>query len=276
MLERIQNTERHIFSSFGEKIDQGDYIVTRSPEHPKWYQANMIELRVHAGRVLADWEAVFREYFDQATYKHLMLYIPNAANFEVLYEELNAIMASGSQGTQALVVEQVTWMFATKTGDYASIPDGFEVRRVETENDYRDLIEFGIEESREEPWYTTDADTRSYLESRRGILERVGVRWYRLCKSGDRQILARLGMFEHAGICRLQSVGTLKSHRRLGLSSALVGFAIGEALRQGAAGLSLSAKTDTIAHSMYTKVGFHSVGSDLWVMRFPLKQTQAN
>ena len=76
-------------------------------------------------------------------------------------------------------------------------------------------------------------------------------------------------MFEHDGICRLQSVGTLKSHRRRGLGSALVGFAVGEALRQGAAGLALSTETDTGAHSMYSQAGFHAVGSDLWVMRYP-------
>ncbi len=269
MLERIQNTERHIFQSFAGKIDQGDYIVSRSPEYPKWYSANMIELRVDIGRELQDWEAVFHEYFDQAIYKHLMLYIPTVSNFEALCEELYGIMGSEDRGTPALVLERITWMFATKVGDHASIPDGFEVCPVEAEDDYQDLIEFGIEESREEPWYTTDADTRLYLESRRGILEHVGVRWYRLCKRGDRQILARLGMFEHDGICRLQSVGTLKSHRRRGLGSALVGFAISEALRQGAAGLALSTESDTGAHSMYLKAGFHSVGSDLWVMRYP-------
>ena len=178
-------------------------------------------------------------------------------------------MGLDDRGTPALVVERITWMFATKAEDHASIPDGFEVRPVETEDDYQDLIEFSIEESREEPWFTTDADTRLYLESRRAILDHVGVRWYRLCKNGDRQILARLGMFEHDGICRLQSVGTLKSHRRHGLGSALVGFAIGEALRQGAAGLALSTETDTGAHWMYAKAGFRSVGSDLWAMRYP-------
>lgn len=269
MLERIQNTERHIFQSFVETIDQGDYIVSRSSEYPKWYQANMIELRINSGRALEDWEVVFREYFDQATYKHLMLYIPTVTNFELLCEELCAIMGSEDRGTPSLVVEGITWMFANKVGDHASIPDGMEVCPVETEDDYQDLIEFGIEESREESWFTNDADTRTLIESRRAILEHVGVRWYRLSKKGDRQILARLGMFEHDGICRLQSVGTLKSHRRRGLGSALVGYAIGEALRRGSAGLALSAESDTGAHSMYSQAGFHAVGSDLWVMRYP-------
>ena len=85
MLERIQNTERHIFRSFGETIDHGEYIVSRSTEYPKWYQANMIELRENRGRELEDWEVVFREYFDQEKYKHLMLYIPVVANFETLH-----------------------------------------------------------------------------------------------------------------------------------------------------------------------------------------------
>jgi GNAT superfamily N-acetyltransferase len=269
MLERIQNTERHIFHSFGETIDKGDYIVSRSHEYPKWYQANMVELREHSGRELEDWEAVFREHFDHATYKHLMLYIPTVGKFKALCEELDSIMTSENRGTPPLVIERITWMFASKTGDHASIPDGMEVCSVETEDDYQDLIAFSIEESRDEPWFTNDADTRAILESRRAILENVGVRWYRLCKNGDRRILARLGMFEHDGFCRLQSVGTLKSHRRRGFGSILVGFAIGEALRQGATGLALSTVTDTGANSMYMQAGFCSVGSDLWVMRYP-------
>lgn len=269
MLERIQNTERHIFTSFGKTIDQGDYIVSRSPEYPKWYQANMIELRANNGRVLEDWEAVFREYFDQTTYKHLMLYIPFVADFEALREEIYTIKASDNRGTPPLVVQQITWMFATDTKLCTSLSDGLMVYPVETEDDYQDLIKFSIEESRDEPWFTNDHDARVFFESQCTILDRVGVQWYRLCKSGDRQILSRLGMFEHEGICRLQSVGTLKSHRRQGLGSMLVGFAIGEALRQGAIGLALSTETDIGSHSIYSKAGFHSVGSDLWVMRYP-------
>jgi hypothetical protein len=59
MLERIQDTERHIIRTAGEATDHGDYIVFRSPQYPEWYQVNMIELRRSGGRTLAAevWEA---------------------------------------------------------------------------------------------------------------------------------------------------------------------------------------------------------------------------
>lgn len=269
MLDRIQSTERRIVRSAGTPEDLGDYIVTRSPAYPKWCQANMIELRVSGGRTLADWEAVFREHFDPSVYRHLMLYLPLAEGFESLRGEIGRVMESGDRGTPPLVVQRITWMFAADASGAAPLPEGTEVRAIESEDEHRALIDFGIEEARDEPWFTSDDDARVFLESRREITDRIGVRWYALREQGDPRILSRLGMFEHGGICRLQSVGTLGSHRRRGLGSAIVGFAIDEAHRRGAEGLALSTETGTGSHTMYTNAGFEPVGSDVWAMRYP-------
>ncbi len=269
LLTRIQNTERHIIHSAGETTDHADYLITRAPQYPNWYQANMIELRVSGGRTLADWEAIFHEHFDRASFKHLMLYLPRVDGFEALHDEINTIMASDDRGEPELRVERITWMFASNPPDSTALPVGLEVRPVETEDDYEDLIQFGIDEMRDEPWATNDDDARRFLNSRREIVDRIGVRWLRLCAEGDRRILARLGIFKHGNVCRLQSVGTLKSHRRQGLGSALVKYAIADALTQGAEGLALSTETDSGAQSMYTNVGFRPVGHDLWAMRYP-------
>lgn len=268
MLRRIQETERHIVRSAGTSIDMGDYIVFRSTEHPKWLQANMMELRVSRGRTLADWELIFREHFDAACYQHLMLYLPFVDGFEALHTEIDAIVASESEAVPPLSVQRITWMFASEPSD-REIPGGLVVRPVTTEEERLALIEFGIEESADEPWFTSRSRARAFLESRYEVLDRIGVRWYFLAMQDDRRVLARLGMFEHDGICRLQSVGTLKSHRRRGLGSALVGYTLNEALRQGAAGLALSTETDSGSHTLYANVGFRDVGSDVWVMRFP-------
>lgn len=268
MLERIQNTERHILTSAGTTVDHGDFLVTRLARYPKWYQANMMELRANGGRSLSDWEQVFRSHFDRAAYRHLMLYVPEHAGFEDLHNEVNEIMSKDHRGTPPLLVERIAWMFAEEARD-AALPVGMEVCLIESEEDYQDLIEFGVEESTEEPWFTNRDEVRAYIQSRREVTDRIGVRWYRLSHRRDRRILARLGMFEHDGISRLQAVGTLKSFRRQGLSSALVNYAIGEALRHGSSGLALSTETDSAAQSMYRNAGFREAGTDLWVMRYP-------
>lgn len=268
MLERIQNTERHILRSAGTTTDHGDYLVTRSARYPKWYQANMMELRASGGRSLSDWERLFHTHFDRSSYQHLMLYIPVRTGFESLYDEVGEMLSTRRLGEPPLVVERIAWMLAERSRD-GSIPDGMEVCPIESEEDYKDLIEFGVEESTEEPWFTNRDEVRAYIRSRREVTDRIGVRWYRLSHRGDRRILARLGMFEHEGICRLQAVGTLKAYRRQGLGTALVSYAIREALEIGSCGLALGTDADSAAESMYRKAGFHEVGQDLWVMRYP-------
>lgn len=268
MLERIQNTERHILTSAGATVDHGDYLVTRSTQYPRWYQANMMELRVSGGRSFFDWEQVFRSHFDRSVYRHLMLYVPVRQGFESLHEEANAMRSAGPPAASPLLVERIVWMYASESRD-AALPEGMEVCQVASEDDYRNLIEFGVEESTEEPWFTSRDEARAYIRSRREVTDRIGVRWFRLSHRGDRRILARLGMFEHEGICRLQAVGTLKPFRGRGLASALVNYAIGEALRRGSSGLALSTEADSAARSMYLKAGFREVGTDLWLMRYP-------
>lgn len=268
MLERIQNTERHILTSAGATVDYGDYLVARSSRYPKWYQANMMELRVSGGRSLSDWEQLFHSHFDRTSYQHLMLYIPARKGFEALCDEVDEMTSADQLGAPPLVVERIVWMFANESRKTA-LPEGMEVCRVELEDDYRDLIEFGVEESTEEPWFTNRDEVRAYIRSRREVTDRIGVRWYRLSHCGDRRILARLGIFEYQGICRLQAVGTLKSFRGRGLGSALVNYAIGEALRRGSSGLALSAEADSVAQSMYLKAEFREVGTDMWLMRYP-------
>jgi len=268
MLERAQNTERYIIRSAGTTIDFGDYVVTRSPQYPRWYQANMMELRASRGRSLSEWERLFHKHFDRISYNHLMLYIPVRTEFEALYDEINELVSTDKRGMPPLLVDRIAWMFARNPRSIL-LPNGMEVHQLESEEDYQDLIDFGIEEASEAPWFTNRDDVRAFIESRREVTDRIGVRWYRLSYHGERRILARLGMFEHDGICRLQSMGTLKAYRRRGLGSVLVNYAIGEALRLGSVGLVLSTEAESAAQSMYKNAGFREVGTDLWVMRYP-------
>ncbi len=268
MLERAQDTERYIIRSAGATTDYGDYVVTQSRGYPNWYQANMMELRVSRGRSLGDWERLFNSHFDRRLYQHLMLYIPERAAFALLEDEINELLSTHRRCSPTLIVERITWMFANRARHFI-LPTGMEVCRIASEEEFQDLIEFGVEEAAGAHWFTSKADVRAFIESRLESTDRIGVIWYRLSHQGDRRILARLGLFEHDGICRLQSVGTLKQFRRRGFGSALVNYAIGEAHRRGSSGLVLSVEAESAAQSMYRHVGFRDLGTDLWVMRYP-------
>jgi GNAT superfamily N-acetyltransferase len=271
-LSQLQATERHILESAGVLEDCGDYVVVRSERFPSWYQANMIELRRPGGRSLVAWEQVFRAHFDPKTHRHTMIYIPDPARFERLVAESEAVLEAESSEVVAcpLRVQSISYMLATDTSRCRPLPEGFEVRPVETEAGWDNLYEFSLAEAREEPWFRDESAFREFFETRRLISEEIDVTWLRLLREGDRKILSRLGIFDHAQVCRLQSVGTVSEHRRQGLGSALVAHAIRLAIddRQ-AEGLALSVEADSPAHAMYASLGFEPVGSEYWLMRYP-------
>lgn len=261
-LERLQATERQVLSPAGPLIDHGDYLMQRSESHTNWYQANMIELRRPGERSLQDWVDVFRAHFDESIYGHVTLYLPEPDAFAPVMAEL--------ESDDAWHVQHITFMLARDTRRAPPMPDGLDVHAVETEDDWCDLDDFVVEESREEPWFTNEADVRRYLRLRRWVSEQVGIRWLRLMRSGEREILSRLGIFDHAGVSRLQSVGTAAAYRRQGLASALLGHAIRLAVdERGMLGLGLGVETGTPANRLYSSLGFEPVGDECWATRYP-------
>jgi ribosomal protein S18 acetylase RimI-like enzyme len=84
--------------------------------------------------------------------------------------------------------------------------------------------------------------------------------------------MAKLGIFQHAGIARLQQVDTGKEFRRQGLATALVSFAIDHAInRLGTAGLALAADRDYYAIDLYRRLGFVEAGFGATLMKYPIK-----
>ena len=84
-------------------------------------------------------------------------------------------------------------------------------------------------------------------------------------------MLAKLGIFMHKSVARLQDVRTARTHRRLGLASYLVSFAIDHALTKlGAKRLALMADIDYYAIDLYRKLGFRDVGEHVTLMKYPV------
>jgi GNAT superfamily N-acetyltransferase len=284
-LDQLQDTERRIMAVAGETIDHGDYRALCAPGSRSWYQANMIELLNPGGepgghsdrgtrgaRTLANWETVFRTHFDPAVFVHTTLYLSRLEAFGPLLAEIKQVAATEERDKRSdrLHVEDITYRFAGSTALSPALPEGLCVRPVETAADRSDLINFSLAEIADEPWYTTEAAMRKYLEMRLAVTEQVGVRWLRLIKPGSSEILARLGIFEHGGLCRLQAVGTAAPHRRRGYAGALIGHATRLAINEyHTQGLALSVDTGSPAERLYTSLGFETVGHECWVMRFP-------
>ncbi len=101
---------------------------------------------------------------------------------------------------------------------------------------------------------------------------KIGIEWFYLTPVGRREILAKLSVFEHGGICRLQDVETAAAHRRNGCASALVSFAARHAIETlGTVGLALAADSDDHAVDLYAKLGFIECGGSITLMKYPVR-----
>ena len=271
-LERLQETERHVLSSASTRTDHADYVVSRAEHFKDWRQANMIEVR-RPGRTLAEWESVFRTHFEIEAFPHLTIYIPNPEPFRPLIAEIEAVCASPSDDPGRLRMEHITYMFATDPSRGLPLAPELEIDVVQTDEDMADLRAFTLEEFREQDWTDDVEALRRYMHRRIELAERAGVTWLCLRRRGERDILSRLGIFDHGGVSRLQAVGTAKAHRRRGYASALVAHAIRMAIEQRASdGLALTVETGAPAQSMYASLGFEPVGSECWAMRYEVAQ----
>ncbi len=274
LLERIQNTERHIMAVAGETVDLGDYRVLCAPHMASWYQANMVEIRKPGVRSLADWETVFRKHFDPAIFKHITLYLSNPDDCASLIDEIKATAAAEEQTTRPdrLDVQHIIYRLASSTAACVPLPAGLVVRPVETDQDREDLLQFNDAETKGELWYSTPEKMRPYIELRQRVADEAGVQWLRLMRDDpeDRTILSRLGVFRCDNLYRLQAVGTASEFRSKGYASALLSCAMRFAIdEQCSVGLALSVDAGTPAERLYGSLGFETVGDEYWVMRYP-------
>jgi ribosomal protein S18 acetylase RimI-like enzyme len=152
------------------------------------------------------------------------------------------------------------------------LPDEFTIKRVESEEEWMRMQQLSEEEDPDQPWYDPSYTGPNRLfEKTRFVSESVGIEWFYIAERGGSEMLAKLGMFIHNGIARLQDVATSRNHRRRGLASYLVSAAIHRALElEGAALLSLAADMDYHAVDLYRKLGFEDVGEYLTLMKYPI------
>jgi len=264
-IRAIMATEMRLLEPICEFEEHDGYRVYRSPLFPNYYGGNGIEITDPAGSSLTEWERIFARHFDGARFLHTTFYMPDEPAF--------APLADAARAAGYNVVETVSYMFLDTTRACVPIPDGCEVRRIETEDDWAMMARFAEESYADGDWYDPAYTGPDRLfEKLRFTTGKIGIEWFYLTPAGSREILAKLGVFQHGGICRLQDVETAPAHRRRGYATALVSFAARYAIETlGTAGLALAADSDYHAVDLYTKLGFVGCGGSVMLMKYPVR-----
>lgn len=260
----ILSTELRLLEPICTFIQRDDGLVYRSVLFPKYYGGNGIALRASCGRTLAEWEAIFHEYFDPGIHEHVTFTFPREEQFE-------GLIADARNAGYHVTFE--SYMFVDRTDRCAPVPEGFGVRRTRTEDDWRRLAEFSRQSDADADWFDPAyiGPDRLFEKTRR-TSEAIGIEWLVLTADGSDEILAGLGIFRHAGICRLQQVETALGHRRKGYASVLVGYAVRYAIETLATtGVALCADADYYAVDLYRKLGFVPCGDMVVLMWYPIR-----
>ncbi len=264
-IRAIMATEMRLLEPICEFERHDGYLVYRSSRFPNYYGGNGIEIADPAGISLAGWEGIFAQHFDGARFLHTTFHFPDEPAFASLVDE--------AREARYNVVEVVSYMFLDATRSCVPIPDGYEVRRVETDEEWGMMARFAEESYADGDWYDpTYTGPDRLFEKLRFTTEKIGIEWFYLTPVGRREILAKLGVFRHGEICRLQDVETASAHRRRGFASALVSFAARHAIETlGTAGLALAADSDYHAVDLYAKLGFVACGGCVMLMKYPVR-----
>jgi len=263
-IERVLATEMWLLKPICEFIEGPGYTVFRSSRFRNYYGGNGLNIHEPRGGSLSEWEETFGQYFDSALYQHTTFLFPHDERFSRMVEEARAARYH---------VSFDSYMFVGNDALCRPLPAGLVVHRVATEGDWEKLDTFYSRSYAEADWFDPEHNGPDRLaEKRRFTSSELGIDWFYLTRAGEEEVLAALGLFEHAGICRLQDVETSAEHRRQGFASVLVSAAIDRALNTlGTQGLALCADSDYHAVDLYRKLGFVEVGATVTLMRYPIR-----
>lgn len=265
--EEIRATELRLLEPICTFDKRDGYTVYKSDLFPNYMAGNGIEIHDPQNLSLAEWEDLSGQCFDLRPSSHMSFTFPKRPEFAELIERGKA---------EGYEVEIEAYMSADHTRRLSQTPSEFEIREILTASDWERSRVFHAEATREYDWYESDAESDQLFEKTRFTSEAVGIRWFYVSYPGGSEILAKLGLFEHQGLWRLQDVMTAQPYRRQGLASFLVSFALREAIdRQKGSALALVTDIDYYAIDLYRKLGFVSCGEAVTLMKYPVKNADA-
>ena len=264
-IRTILSTDLRLLEPICAFTDHDGYGVYRSDMFRNYYGANGIDIHDPRALGLREWEEIFHRHFEPDLFEHITFTFPRDPIYTGLMEEASR---SGYH------VEIYSFSFAGSTDACPPLPRELSVRRIESEEEWNRYYTFLDRESVDEDWYDpsiTQENDRLFAKTRY-TTEKVGIEWFYLCHEASDEILASLGLFLHNGIARLQNVRTSREHRRKGLATLLVGYAIDRAITTlGAKGVAVCADTDYYAIDLYRKLGFVEQGEGVTMMKYPVR-----
>lgn len=263
-LHSILATELRLLEPICTFVENDDYLIYRSDQFPNYYGGNGLALQHNNGRTLHDWEAIFHQHFEPERFEHITFSFPMEEQFLPLLEAAR---------TAQYHCTISCYMAATTTQQNKPISPEYEVWEIERDEDWERLEQFAQSQYVEGDWFDPNSTGPDRLfEKTRYVSQQIGIKWFAIGRVGKREILARLGVFKHDTICRLQDVETGLEWRRRGLATALVRYAVHYSIHTlGATAVALEADNDYHAIELYRKLGFSECGKQITLMHYPIR-----
>lgn len=260
-LEQALGTERALLAAIGAPTAGTGYTAWRSERFPTFFGGNLIWIDDLAGRGLADWEAIFERHLPPDRFRHRTFVVPDTAA---------AAPLAAAAAEAGYIVDREVWMRADDAaGARHALPEGFERATVETDADWAQVHAFDHAQHVDEPWFDPER-TDSMLAARfRHVTAALDITWWVAQRPDDARVVAKVGLFEHAGVARLQEVVTDRDHRRRGLARGMVSAALREAVQARGVPCCLCADAEDVAAGLYRSLGFRDVGRMLNLWRRP-------
>ncbi|SLN33908.1 GNAT family N-acetyltransferase [Pseudooctadecabacter jejudonensis] len=221
------------------------YAVQRTPSEPNFWHGNQIILQ-HNKFTADEAFAMFERAFPDASHRSVVWDMPELARADLPdFTHLGGVVDS----TDALTLQS---QIAP-----ADIPDGIDIRPIEGDADWAQVLdlmdEVGIEEG-----YPADTH-RPFLEkrniNRRALIAKDMGQWFGAFESG--MLVGHMGLFHDASVARYQCVETKMTHRRRGICAVLLRVSALWALgRAPDATVTIVAETDSDAGRLYRRMGF--------------------
>ncbi|KZK90042.1 hypothetical protein PsAD5_04474 [Pseudovibrio sp. Ad5] len=223
-----------------------DRIILRIPEEPHYWAGNMVFFRgdkVEPEKQIAQ----FRQD------------LPKAAHTMFGWDTPDMTIGAAHTPLSDLgyKLEQIDVLSLTGPLNRAPVPDGIDIRPVQTDEDWEQVIALQIDTAVDQGY---DRDSfgnyaRRRFESRRRQVKAGLANWFGAF-DGD-LLVADLGIYTDAAVSRFQEVETRPSHRKRGICAALVTAGVDWAKAQAPATIPvLQAHSYGPAGRIYRRCGF--------------------
>ncbi|HVJ63942.1 MAG TPA: GNAT family N-acetyltransferase [Bdellovibrionota bacterium] len=224
--------------------ERADYQLVRTPSNPTYFYGNLLVFKnAPQSGDLERWTKLYENEFAKIEGIEHQTFLWGTGTPEPA--ELERFKATGFEysETVVLVAEAITIQHPNTN---------FEFRRIETPEEWQQVIELHVEVSRDEfrPELYRSFAKKRYDNYRRLQESGMGA-WYGAFDGN--LLVSDLGLYQEDGVARFQNIETHPFYRRQGICQSLIRHA---ALDSGGRFFVMQAEEDGPAIAMYKRIGF--------------------